>query len=231
MKNVLAVIPARGGSRGIANKNIIEVHGRPLIGYSIEVGLKVKESGLIGELIVSTDSEVIADISRKEGAEVPFLRPDYLSSDTARSVDVMIHAHEFYRKQGHGFDTMLLLQPTTPLRTVEDIENSLKIYEEANATSLISCYLEEYICNNVIYRKDGNIALSMSDNHNKGGRRQEEEKLYVRNGAIYITDTARMIAEHTVFGDMPCMYVMPKERSVNIDTMDDVEMVRWILSR
>lgn len=231
MKNVLAVIPARGGSKGIPNKNIIEIHGRPLISYSIGVGLKAKEQGLIGEVIVSTDSEIIADISRKEGIAVPFLRPEYLSNDTAKSVDVMIHAHDFYRKHGQEFDTILLLQPTTPLRTAEDIESALKIYEDGKATSLISCYLDEYICNNVTYRKDGNFAVSMSDNHNKGGRRQEEEKLYVRNGVIYITDAERMIAEHTVFGDKPCMYVMPKERSINIDTMDDVEMVRWMFSR
>jgi CMP-N-acetylneuraminic acid synthetase len=228
---VLAIIPARGGSKGVPRKNIIEIKGKPLICYSIEAGLKAKENGIIDTLVVSTDDEEIADISRTAGADVPFLRPDYLSNDTAKSVDVMIHAYEFYKEKGNEFDTLLLLQPTTPLRTTEDIGEALAIYKESNVSSLISCYKEEYICDLVSYHKDGNMAIALNSKHNGGGRRQEIPDLYVRNGAIYITSVNQMIKNHKVFDEVPAMYVMPKERSINIDCMDDVEMLRWKLSK
>lgn len=228
---VLAIIPARGGSKGVPRKNIIEIKEKPLICYSIEAGLDAKKRGLIDELVVSTDDEEIANISRKAGADVPFMRPDYLSNDTAKSVDAMIHAYQFYLENGREFDTILLLQPTTPLRTVDDIENALGIYETQQVSSLISCYKEEYVCDLVSYHKEGDMAIALNEKHNGGGRRQDLPDLYVRNGAIYITSVEQMIKNHRVFDDVPAMYVMPKERSVNIDCMDDVEMLRWKLSR
>ena len=228
---VLAIIPARGGSKGVPRKNIIEIKEKPLICYSIEAGLDAKKRGLIDELVVSTDDEEIANISRKAGADVPFMRPDYLSNDTAKSVDAMIHAYQFYLENGREFDTILLLQPTTPLRTVDDIENALGIYETRQVSSLISCYKEEYVCDLVSYHKEGDMAIALNEKHNGGGRRQDLPDLYVRNGAIYITSVEQMIKNHRVFDDVPAMYVMPKERSINIDCMDDVEMLRWKLSR
>lgn len=231
MMKVLAIIPARGGSKGVPHKNILDINGKPLIGYSIEVGLQAKQMGYIDEVIVSTDDEEIANISKKWGANVPFLRPDYLSNDTAKSVDVMIHAYEFYKDQGIEYDALLLLQPTTPLRTVEDIKESLEIFENEKVSSLISCYKEEYICDLVSYHKDGNLAIALNEKHNGGGRRQELPDLYVRNGAIYITSVEQMMNNKRVFDDVPAMYVMPKDRSVNIDCMDDVEMLRWKLSK
>ncbi len=228
---VLGIIPARGGSKGVPHKNIIDINGIPLICYSIETGLQAKKLGLIDELIVSTDDEEIAEISKKAGADVPFMRPDYLSNDTAKSVDVMIHAYQFYREMGRVFDTILLLQPTTPLRTSKDIQEALNIFEKENVSSLISCYKEEYICDLVSYHKDGNRAIALNSMHNGGGRRQDLPDIYVRNGAIYITTVSQMINNHRVFDDVPAIYVMPKERSINVDCMDDVEMLRWKLSR
>lgn len=213
------------------HKNIISINDKPLISYTIEAGLAALENGYIDEMVVSTDDEEIAEISRAAGANVPFLRPDYLSSDTAKSVDVMIHAYQFYAGQGRDFDTILLLQPTTPLRTADDIKNALDVYGSTEATSLISCYREEYICDLVSYHKNGDLAVPLNPNHNGGGRRQDLPDLYVRNGAIYITSAAEMLKNHRVFGDLPAMYVMPKERSINIDCMDDVELLRWKLSK
>lgn len=228
---VLGLIPARGGSKGVPHKNIIEIQDKPLICYTIETGLEAQKKGLIDKVVVSTDDEEIARVSTVAGAEVPFLRPDYLSNDTAKSVDVMIHAYEFYKKQGIEYDTILLLQPTTPLRTCEDIKKSLELFQEAKVTSLISCYKEEYICDLVSYHKEGDLAVALNEKHNGGGRRQDLPDLYIRNGAIYITTTVHMLEKHRVFDDKPAMYVMPKERSVNIDCMDDVEMLRWKLSK
>lgn len=228
---VLAIIPARGGSKGVPRKNIIDIQGKPLICYSIEAGLAAEKQGLVQKVLVSTDDREIADIAKAAGADVPFLRPDYLSSDTAKSVDVMIHAYEFCRDRGEIYDTILLLQPTTPLRTADDIAESLRIFKASGATSLISCYREEYICDLVSYHKEGDFAKALNPKHNGGGRRQDLPDLYVRNGAIYITTVQQMIQNHRVFDDVPAMYVMPKDRSVNIDCMDDVEMLRWKLSR
>lgn len=228
--SVLGLIPARGGSKGIPHKNIIQIQNKPLICYTIETGVKAKEKGFIDRIIVSTDDEEIAEIAKGAGAEVPFLRPDSLSNDTAKSVDVMIHAYEFYKKQGIEYDTIILLQPTAPLRSYEDIKNSLELFQRANVSSLISCYKEEYVCDLVSYHKDGDLAIALNEKHNEGGRRQELPDLYIRNGAIYITTVSHMIEKHRVFDDVPAMYVMPKERSVNIDCMEDVELLRWKLS-
>ncbi len=228
---VLAIIPARGGSKGVPRKNILNIQGKPLICYSIEAGLQAKKLGVIDRVIVSTDDEEIANIAKKAGADVPFLRPISLSNDTAKSVDVMIHAYEFFKEQGCEYDTILLLQPTTPLRIVDDIVESISVFKSTGATSLISCYKEEYICDLVSYRKNGDFAIPLNNNHNKGGRRQESPDLYVRNGAIYITSVKQMITNHRVFDDVPAIYVMPKDRSINIDSMDDVEMLKWKLSR
>lgn len=228
---VLALIPARGGSKGVPRKNILNINGKPLITYSIDAGLEAMKMGCVDKVVVSTDDQEIADISREAGAEVPFLRPEYLSDDTAKSVDVMIHAYEYYKNIGETYDTILLLQPTTPLRTSLDITTALQIYSETDVTSLISCYKEEYICDLVSYHKDGNLAKALNPLHNGGGRRQDLPDIYVRNGAIYITNSEQMLNSHKVFDDVPAMYVMPKDRSVNIDCMDDVEMLRWKLSK
>lgn len=228
---VLAIIPARGGSKGVPRKNILEIKGKPLISYSIEAGLEAKKRGAIDELVVSTDDEEIAEISKKAGAKVPFMRPDYLSSDTAKSVDVMIHAYEYYKEQGNEFDAILLLQPTAPLRTADNICEAMNIFSKSKASSLISCYKEEYICDLVSYHKDGDFALALNPEHNRGGRRQDLPDIYVRNGAIYITSVEQMISNKRVFDDRPAMYIMPKEDSVNIDCMDDVELLRWKLSK
>lgn len=229
--SVLAIIPARGGSKGVPRKNIIDITGKPLIVYSIEVGLEAQKAGIIDRVLVSTDDTEIADISKVAGADVPFIRPDFLSSDTSKSIDVMIHAYNFCKEEGDEYDTILLLQPTTPLRNLEDIKNSLLMFNETGASSLISCYKEEYICDLVSYHKEGNYAIALNSGHNRGGRRQELPDLYVRNGAIYITSAEQMLQNKRVFDDVPAMYVMPKDRSVNIDCMDDVEMLRWKLSK
>lgn len=227
----MAIIPARGGSKGVPRKNIIPINGKPLIEYSIDAGLAVKKNGMIDLVVVSTDDKEIAEISKKAGADVPFLRPDYLSNDSAKSVDVIIHAYEYYKDNGKEFDTIILLQPTAPLRTSVDIADALMLYEKSGASSLISCYKEEYICDLVSYYKEGDLAIALNKNHNSGGRRQDLPDLYVRNGAIYISSVEQILGNHRVFDDVPAMYVMPKDRSVNIDCMDDVEMLRWRMSK
>lgn len=228
--NILCIIPARGGSKGIPGKNIIDVKGKPLIAYSIEPALEVLKAGLISKVIVSTDSEEIAKVSRKYGAEVPFLRPDEISGDKAKSVEFMSHALDFFEKSGQHFDAVLLLQPTSPLRDALDLKTALEMYVTSNNDSLISAYEEEYINDLVIYKMgpDGKTSIPVSPLHNKGVRRQDHGSTYVRNGCIYISSN-ELIKSGYVIGDKPLMYVMDKNKSVNVDTYEDLELLRKLL--
>lgn len=229
MSKRIGLIPARGGSKGIPHKNIYDLNGKPLIAYSIEAGLRAKDAGYLDRVVVSTDDEEIAQISSDFGAEVPFIRPAELAADKSKSVDCMIHAVQFYKERDIEFDTMVLLQPTSPLRTVEDIINAINIYENEKVESLISCYREESINEYNVYYIDGNMGLPLRKEHNLGKRRQDIPTLYARNGAIFITDVNYMLESKLVISDSPAIYVMPKERSVNIDTMSDMYVAKCVL--
>ena len=227
---IICIIPARGGSKGIPQKNIIDVRGKPLIAYSIEPAIKAMELGLIDKVIVSTDSIEIADISKKYGAEIPFLRPDDISGDKAKSIEFIEHALSFYKNAGINYDAVLLLQPTSPLRTLEDLISALNLFVDSNNDSLISAYEEEYINDLVIYKlsEDGKTSIPINQLHNKGVRRQEHGSMYVRNGCIYISST-ELINKGYVIGAAPLMYTMDKNKSVNIDTLEDLELLRKLL--
>ena len=227
---IICIIPARAGSKGIPKKNIIDVRGKPLIAYSIEPAIEAMELGLIDKVIVSTDSIEIADISKKYGAEIPFLRPDDISGDKAKSIEFIEHALSFYKNLGINYDAVLLLQPTSPLRTLEDLISALKLFVESNNDSLISAYEEEYINDLVIYKlsEDGKTSIPVNQLHNKGVRRQEHGSLYVRNGCIYISST-ELISKGYVIGAAPLMYTMDKNKSVNVDTLEDLELLRKLL--
>lgn len=230
MRKRIGLIPARGGSKGIPNKNIYMVYGKPLIAYSIEAGLEAQKRGVIDSVVVSTDDEKIAEIAKKYGAEVPFLRPAELASDTSKSVDCMIHAIQYYQGLGIEYEDIVLLQPTSPLRTGDDIIRAIAIYEGEKVDSLVSCYKEESINEYNVYYIDKNIGIPLKKEHNIGKRRQDIMPLYVRNGAIFITDTQYMLASKLVIGEKPAIYVMPKERSINIDSLFDMQQAEWCLS-
>lgn len=231
MKKRLAIIPARGGSKGIPGKNIYEIAGYPLIYYTIRAAKQALDRGVIDRLIVSTDSEEIAEISRRYGAEVPFMRPAELSADGSKSADLMIHAVEFYKEKGEPYDDIVLLQPTSPLRNGEDIVRSIALYDRVRSESLISCYKEESVSEYNSYHVKDNLGISMNPDHNKGKRRQELPDLFVRNGAIFITDVQYLLKSGLVISDKPLVYVMPQERSVNIDTEYDMKLAEWLLER
>lgn len=227
---ILCIIPARGGSKGIPGKNIIDVKGKPLISYSIEPAIEAMKIGIIDKVIVSTDSREIADISKSYGAEVPFFRPDSISGDKAKSVEFISHAIEFYKNIGIEYDAVLLLQPTSPLRTMEDLSNAVKMFLDSNNDSLISAYEEEYINDLVIYKlsADGKTSIPVNELHNKGVRRQDHGSLYVRNGCIYISKVS-LINQGFVIGETPLIYVMDKNKSVNVDTLEDLELLRKLI--
>ena len=229
MRRRIGLIPARGGSKGIPHKNVYLINNKPLIAYSIEAGLEAKKQGYLDKVVVSTDDKEIAEIALSYGAEVPFMRPDELASDKSKSVDCMIHAIRFFSDIGIEYDTIVLLQPTSPLRIGEDIVEAIKIYDLEKADSLISCYKEESINEYNSYHLDGNIGIPLNKEHNLGKRRQDIASLYVRNGAIFITDVVYMLKTKLVISDKPAVYVMPQERSANIDTLYDLKLAEWMI--
>ena len=232
MSKFLVIIPARGGSKGIKNKNVLEICGKPLIHYTIEHALELKASGYVHKVIVSTDCDNIAHISSKLGAEVPFLRPKNISGDKAKSIDLIIHAINYFEKKKVFFDAVLLLQPTSPLRDKVTLKKAIKLFKNNNTDSLISCYREEYINELVMYKSDSdNILKPLNINHNKGIRRQDHGELFIRNGAIYITNVDYIKRKKQIISDRPLLVEMKKSKSINLDTLEDFEILKKILCK
>jgi CMP-N,N'-diacetyllegionaminic acid synthase len=228
---ILVIIPARGGSKGIKDKNIIDVCGKPLIQYTIDKSLELKESGLIDQVIISTDSQLIADVGIKLGVKVPFLRPKNISGDKAKSIDFILHALDFFEQQNIFYDAVLLLQPTSPLRTTKLLKRAIQLMKNSMAKSLISCYREEYINDLVMYREQesSNQLIPLNENHNKGVRRQDHGDIFVRNGAVYLTRTSFLKDSNQIICDTPLLLEMKKSESTNIDSYEDLEILKRIL--
>lgn len=212
MKNI-AIIPARSGSKGLKNKNIKLLNGKPLLAYTVEAAL---QSGLFDCVHVSTDSEQYADIAREFGADVPFLREVELASDTSSTWDALRFVIKKYEELGQKFDTVCLLQPTSPLRDATDIKNAYQIFEKKKAESVISVCETEHsplLCNTL---KESGSMKGFID-MKKVGRRQELSTYYRLNGAIYIQTVDLLMQGGDLYGDESYAYVMEKEHSVDID--------------
>ena len=225
MKNI-AIITARSGSKGLPDKNIRLLNGKELIAYSI---LAAKESNMFEKIFVSTDSALYADIARKWGAEVPFLRSNDISGDSASSWDAVREAVKKYGDMGEYFDTVTLLQPTSPLRTSEDIVNSYKLMEEKGGDYVVSvCEMEHSpLWSNVLPD-----TLSMKNFMTKevDKPRQELPAYYRLNGGVYIVKTSLLDGEMDWYGDKSFAYVMPKERSIDIDTIMDFKFAEFMMN-
>lgn len=217
MRNI-AIIPARSGSKGLPDKNIKALCGKPMLAYSVEAAI---ESGCFDEIHVSTDSQRYADIARQWGASVPFLRSEEASSDTASSYQMIVEVLERYAQQGKEFDTFTLLQPTSPLRTSKDIRNAYALYEEKRAKSVVAiCKMEHSpLWSNVLPDDLSLDSFIRPEAVNHG--RQRFREYYRINGAIYISDAKNYVRMETFYGADSYAYVMPKERSVDIDDRMD----------
>lgn len=222
-KKILALIPARGGSKGIPHKNIIDLCGKPLIAYSIEAGLKSK---YIDYVMVSTDDEEIAAVSRGYGAEVPFMRPAELASDTSRTVDAVIHSINTLKEMGKVFDTLVLLQPTQPLRTSDDIDGSLEKYFECGEKPLVS--VSEVEDHPILIRTVDKDKLTPLLNVSSTCRRQDMPAYYRVNGCIYI-NAIDEIDINTSFNDNKIGYIMQYAHSIDIDELKDLHMAEFFL--
>ncbi|AZZ91671.1 acylneuraminate cytidylyltransferase family protein [Hahella sp. KA22] len=227
----LAIIPARGGSKGIPRKNLADVCGKPLIQFSIETGAELAAMGAITKCIVSTDDREIAGVAKALGAEVPFMRPEAAATDTAKAVSYVLHAIDFFESKDEPFDAVLLLQPTSPLRNAEAIGEAIELFECSDADSMISCYQEDYINELVSYeRADKGRLIPKSAMHNQGVRRQEIKPILVRNGALYMTRVPFIKKQLKLVCDNPMLMEMSKYDSVDIDTESDLKLLRAIIS-
>lgn len=229
---ILGIIPARGGSKGIPRKNLADVCGRPLVVWSIESGKQLLDSGVLVRCIVSTDDDEIAAVARAHGADVPFLRPTEAATDTAKALAYVLHALDMLEPADGPYDAVMILQPTSPRRDTAAIAEAVTRLAASDADSLISCYQEDYINELVMYedKGDGRIRPRHS-NHNKGVRRQEHGPTMVRNGAVYVTRVPYLRATGQLVCDYPVLLRMEKIDSIDVDTPNDLELLRAVLCK
>lgn len=226
-KMILGVIPARKGSKGVPGKNVKTVLGKPLIAYAIECGLKCPS---IDHLIVTTDSEQIASIARQCGADVPFIRPDELAGDTTPMLPVLQHAvtasEEYYQKT---VEALLLLDPTGPLRTVDDVEGCLKLFKDSDCDAVVSgnkAHRSPYF--NMVMPNNGYVRLVIPTPE-PIGRRQDSPPVYDLNTIVWIYSRKALMEECVRIPERTLLYVVPCERAIDIDTELDFKILEFMM--
>lgn len=224
-EKLLAVIPARGGSKAVPRKNIRLVGGKPLIAYTIETALAARH--LLYRIVVSTDDEEIARVARAYGAEVPFLRPAHLAGDQVPTLPVLQHAVRFIEGQDQvTMDWVLLLQPTAPLRVAKDIEEALALARQGGCDSVISVVQVSAVHPILMKRIEDGRLLPYCMEEKEGTRRQDyQPAAYMRNGAIYLTRRDVLMERNSLWGTISRPYIMPPARSVSIDSELDLRLV------
>ncbi|MGB4107338.1 MAG: acylneuraminate cytidylyltransferase family protein [Alphaproteobacteria bacterium] len=234
MKNsnasILCLINARGGSKGVPGKNLKPLAGKPLIAWSIDTA---KQSKLIKKTVVSTDSEDIARVATQHGAYAPFLRPADLATDTAKQVDVIIHALKFLESMGERYDYVCILQPTCPLRSVADVDGALGLLTSSRADSVITVTDVGGRHPRTLYKlhEGDNKLTPYVESSKRGVIRQDFETLYWRTGAVYAMKRD-VIMKGSLYGEDTRGYKVPEERAFNIDTPFDFELTEaWLKSK
>lgn len=225
--NIVATICARGGSKGVPRKNIRPLCGKPLIVHTIETAQKCR---LINRIIVSTDDREIADIARKAGAEVPFMRPKELAQDDTAKLPVIKHAIQFLESQGYSPDIVVDLDPTSPLRTDKDIEACIRMVmagEADNVFSVTRANKSPYF--NMVEIIDGKVRL-VKQLDRPAKRRQDAPEVYDMNASIYVWKRDALMDNDSLFLENTRIYLMPKW-AIDIDDETDFEFVEYILSR
>lgn len=226
---MIAIIPARAGSKGLPKKNTKPLNGLPLIGHTI---VEASKSQHISDIIVSTDSREIADIAIKIGAQVPFLRPNELAQDNSKAIDVYIYTIDRLNNEfGYKIHNFIVLQPTSPLRSFSDIDAAIDKFQQYQADSIISVTEASHPpawAKKI--RKDETLEdyfPHKSSNRN----RQEIEKAYMPNGAIFIFNASKLKAEYRYYFEKTYPFIMPAERSIDIDTELDFNIVEYLMEK
>lgn len=224
-KKVLAVIPARGGSKGIPRKNIFPLKGKPLIAWTIE---EAQKSQFLDKIIVSTDDEEIAEVSREWGGEVPFLRPKELAKDDTPGVEPILHALSYFP----NYEYVVILQPTSPLRTAEDIDSAIVLCNHHQREYCVSVTESKFIPEWLFYINNKDQVLEpVNKKSDIPYQRQKVQKSYVLNGAVYVAKVQSLIRDRSFLTPNTIPYVMPSVRSVDIDDMEDLLYCEYLLSK
>jgi CMP-N-acetylneuraminic acid synthetase len=228
-KTVLAIIPARGGSKRLPGKNIKLLNGKPVIAWTIQAALK---SIYIDKVIVTTDDQEFARIAKKHGADIPFIRPPELAEDTSSSVSVLQHALKKLNENNEKYDVVILLQPTSPLRRTLDIDDGFEYYSRKKAMSVVSvCPLEHPTswCNSL--PENGSLQNFLKDGV-KEKRSQDIAKEYRLNGSIYIADVDYFTENNGFWGKNDIYaFIMGETESIDIDTIADFELCEYFMSK
>jgi CMP-N-acetylneuraminic acid synthetase len=228
-ERILAVIPARGGSKGVLRKKIRDLCGKPVIAWTIETALAAGDD--LCRVIVSTDDAEIAEAARAAGAEVPFMRPAEMATDEAPGLPVIQHAVAFVEEEEEKpVDWVLVLQPTAPFRNADDISESLRLAREGGCDSVIS--VTRVLAEHPILMKKikDDRLLPYCIEEKEGTRRQDyDPPAYIRNGAIYLTRRDVLMESNSIWGEVIRPYVMPEERSYDIDSERDFKLVELVM--
>jgi N-acylneuraminate cytidylyltransferase len=222
-ESVLAIIPARGGSKRVPHKNIRIVGDKPLIAWTIE---EAKTSKYIDRLVLSSDSDTIIDIAQKWGCEVPFKRESRLASDKTPGIDVVLDAID----RCPGYDWVVLLQPTSPLRKAQDIDAALEMCVNLSAPACVSvCEVDQLPY--WMYTIDKNSRITPLIPDSKVNRTQDAPPVYLLNGAVYVAQTNWLKQQENFKSDQTIAYTMPRNRSLDIDTETDLGKLEISLSK
>lgn len=227
-KKILCIIPARSGSKGLPRKNIRLLLGKPLIAWTIEAA---KASSYIDTTIVSTEDAKIATLARKFGAEIPFMRPRRLARDNSKGMEVVLHAMNWLENHGEKYDLLMLLQPTSPLRKCEDIDKAIEFLFRKRAKAVISVCPSEH-------HPWWSITLTQAKRINKfeknkiiNKNRQDLAVFYRINGALYLAYVDYLRKIKSFIGNQTYAYIMPQERSIDIDTTLDFEFAEFLMRK
>lgn len=226
-KKILAIIPARGGSKGLPGKNIKDLCGKPLIAWSIE---HAQRSLYVDEIFISTDSWEIADVAEQYGVPVPELRPAELAVDTAPSSAFIVYTLEKYRKEGKHFDYFILLEPTSPLRDVEDVDKSIaQLIDTPDAESIIGVCQSEAGHPNFLDTIKENGFLEPYEKDARVMRRQDLSSVYFHEGSVYVSDVEAYLRRKTFYHEKTLPYVVPKWKSFEVDDIVDFTIIEAIM--
>jgi len=228
-QTLLILIPARSGSKGLPGKNTRPLHGKPLIAWTIEAARH--DNGCLSRVVTSTDDAAIAAIAQAWGAEIPFLRPKELAQDRTPAIDVVLHALEWFEtSEQYRPDLLMYLQPTSPLRTAQDIRVAIQLLLDKGADSVVSV---SPVKNHPYWMKQLDAEGRMTDfltEFHAPANRQELPTVYALNGAIYLARRDVLLQSKTWYTDRTYAYVMLPERSLDIDSLWDWRLVEATLS-
>lgn len=226
-KSILAIIPARAGSKGLPGKNSLKLNDKPLIQYSIEAGTNSK---YIDKILLSSDCKECINIGNKMGLDIPFVRPSYLAGDNISSIDVIEHALNFLNAKNERYDILVLLEPTSPLRSSSDIDMALEKMIQENGKSLVSVAQSEDQHPDFTFKIDSNNALvSWSEKKFTPKRRQDILPAYYLEGSIYISYVKEYLINKTFCFEGTLPFIMPKHKSFEIDDIVDFLCIESIM--